>query len=285
MASTERNGANGTADDFPVLHRDTADQATFHAAVWDPVFNHRRPTERVPRAVVKARTAAHVRQAVELAARENCRVSVRSGGHSWAAWSVRDDAVLIDLGGLPGGKTSDAPLDEGISYDPATHVVTKGRMFAGGHCPDVGLGGFLLQGGMGWNCKVRNKPLTTLPEDSWLTVVAELGMGLRVHHRRRCRHRRWKGASLQCGRELGLVLGSARIRSRYYNFMRSSIGTETDPVLGFPAIVTRFHLKTVPLFEMYQSLYIYPISEYRTVQKWVVDVRKQPLSASYTQPR
>ena len=26
--------------------------------------------------------------------------------------------------------------------------------FAGGHCPDVGLGGFLLQGGMGWNCKV-----------------------------------------------------------------------------------------------------------------------------------
>jgi FAD/FMN-containing dehydrogenase len=26
-------------------------------------------------------------------------------------------------------------------------------MFAGGHCPDVGLGGFLLQGGMGWNCK------------------------------------------------------------------------------------------------------------------------------------
>ncbi len=29
-----------------------------------------------------------------------------------------------------------------------------GRFFAGGHCPDVGLGGFLLQGGMGWNCKV-----------------------------------------------------------------------------------------------------------------------------------
>ncbi len=31
-----------------------------------------------------------------------------------------------------------------------------GRFFAGGHCPDVGLGGFLLQGGMGWNCKVSN---------------------------------------------------------------------------------------------------------------------------------
>jgi FAD/FMN-containing dehydrogenase len=29
-----------------------------------------------------------------------------------------------------------------------------GLMFPGGHCPDVGLGGFLLQGGMGWNCRV-----------------------------------------------------------------------------------------------------------------------------------
>jgi hypothetical protein len=24
---------------------------------------------------------------------------------------------------------------------------------AGGHCPTVGIGGFLLQGGMGWNCR------------------------------------------------------------------------------------------------------------------------------------
>jgi FAD/FMN-containing dehydrogenase len=30
----------------------------------------------------------------------------------------------------------------------------EGLMFCGGHCPDVGLGGFLLQGGMGWNCRV-----------------------------------------------------------------------------------------------------------------------------------
>jgi FAD/FMN-containing dehydrogenase len=29
----------------------------------------------------------------------------------------------------------------------------RGRMFPGGHCPSVGLGGFLLQGGQGWNCR------------------------------------------------------------------------------------------------------------------------------------
>lgn len=30
----------------------------------------------------------------------------------------------------------------------------KGLLFRGGHCPDVGLGDFLLQGGMGWVCRV-----------------------------------------------------------------------------------------------------------------------------------
>lgn len=106
----------------------------------------------MPTAVVHAACVAHVRDAVELAARLRCRVSVRSGGHSWAAWSVRHDAVLVDLEGL-----------RELKYDSRTKIVScspsatgemlngflrgQGRMFAGGHCPDVGLGGFLLQGG------------------------------------------------------------------------------------------------------------------------------------------
>lgn len=36
--------------------------------------------------------------------------------------------------------------------------------------------------------------------------------------------------------------------------------------------MTRFHLLTRPLPEMYQSIYIWPISEYRKVLKWVIDV-------------
>lgn len=35
----------------------------------------------------------------------------------------------------------------------------EGRMFPGGHHPHVGLGGFLLQGGMGWNAKVSELSL------------------------------------------------------------------------------------------------------------------------------
>ncbi|WP_230859462.1 hypothetical protein [Actinoplanes aureus] len=57
-----------------------------------------------------------------------------------------------------------------MTYDPETGIATaspavqgglelapflekQGRFFAGGHCPSVGLGGFLLQGGQGWNAR------------------------------------------------------------------------------------------------------------------------------------
>jgi FAD/FMN-containing dehydrogenase len=144
-------------DHLPIVRKDSAEGAIYHEAVFSRVFNQRRPS-RYPRAVIEASSPSHVVEAVKLAIQEDCRVSVRSGGHSWAAWSVRDDAILVDLGNL-----------KSIEYNAETHIATcspsttgrmlnsflaeNGRMFGGGHCPDVGLGGFLLQGGMGWNCK------------------------------------------------------------------------------------------------------------------------------------
>ena len=155
MSQPNGNG-NGTA---LILRRDTTDPETFRDAVWGRVFNYRRDESRQPRAVVIALKLEHVKEAIELAEKESCRVSVRSGGHSWAAWSVRHDVILIDLGEL-----KDLDYDEESKIVSCSPSVTgrvlngflnaKGRVFPGGHCPDVGVGGFLLQGGMGWNCKV-----------------------------------------------------------------------------------------------------------------------------------
>jgi FAD/FMN-containing dehydrogenase len=124
------------------------------------VFNYRRPN-RYPHGVVEATSVQDIVEAVQVAQKKNLRVSIRSGGHSWAAWSVRDNAILIDL-----GKFNFIEYDEAttiVKVSPSTtgkmlgeYLITKGRMFGGGHCPDVGLGGFLLQGGMGWNCKVSH---------------------------------------------------------------------------------------------------------------------------------
>jgi FAD/FMN-containing dehydrogenase len=132
--------------------------AEFEYAAVSRIFNLRRPAQR-PAAVLRAADVADVAAGVRLARAEGLRIAVRAGGHSWAAWSLRDDTLLIDLAAFTG-----------MSYDQATGMVTagpavrggldldpflaeRGRFFAGGHCPTVGLGGFLLQGGMGWNCR------------------------------------------------------------------------------------------------------------------------------------
>jgi len=147
-----------------VVWRDEAGHEEYEAARVGRVFNQRRPT-RLPVAVAEPKDEAEIVQAVKLAISANCRVSVRSGGHSWAAWSVRDETVLIDL-----GKWNHIAFDEHsmvVTVSPSTTgrmlnqlLSERGYMFPGGHCPDVGLGGFLLQGGMGWNCKVPHSSHT-----------------------------------------------------------------------------------------------------------------------------
>jgi FAD/FMN-containing dehydrogenase len=130
----------------------------FEEARVGRVFNARKP-ERQPAGVLLAASEADVVAGVRLARERRLQVSVRAGGHSWAAWSVRDEALLIDLGGL-----NEIELDEEtgiVKASPSTkggaelspYLTERGRMFPGGHCETVGLGGFLLQGGQGWNSR------------------------------------------------------------------------------------------------------------------------------------
>ncbi len=122
------------------------------------VFNARRP-QRFPEAVLFAQDEADVIAAVKMASERGWKIALRSGGHSWAAWSVRDSGLLIDLSRLremelepASGIVRVSPaIQGGMELDP--YLESFGLMFAGGHCPTVGLGGFLLQGGMGWNTR------------------------------------------------------------------------------------------------------------------------------------
>src|SRR5689334_21154144 len=130
----------------------------FDEAVYGRIFNARRP-DRVPAAVALPRSDDDVIAAVQLAREWGLKIAVRSGGHSWAAWSVRDGALLIDMGRM---RSIEYDADTGIAVvNPAVqggHELTPfldahGRMFPGGHCASVGIGGFLLQGGQGWNSR------------------------------------------------------------------------------------------------------------------------------------
>jgi FAD/FMN-containing dehydrogenase len=135
-----------------------ADDPGFEDARVSRIFNQRRPARR-PAAVLRAADVADVAAGVRLARAEGLQVAVRAGGHSWAAWSLREGTLLIDLAAFTGmdydeasGTVTVGPaVRGGADLDP--FLAGRGRFFAGGHCPTVGLGGFLLQGGMGWNCR------------------------------------------------------------------------------------------------------------------------------------
>jgi FAD/FMN-containing dehydrogenase len=113
----------------------------------DRVFNRRLPS-RFPLAIAHPNSENDVVEAVRIAEQLDIKISVRSGGHSWPVWSVRNDAILIDLGGMNSIEYEDStgivrvgPATTGESLN--RFLQTKGRMFNSGHCPTVGLGGFL----------------------------------------------------------------------------------------------------------------------------------------------
>lgn len=217
-----------------------AEDPGFGEAVLGRVFNGRRPSRR-PDAVLFAESEQDIIDGVRLAAGEGWQVAVRSGGHSWAAWSVREGGLLIDLGGW-----------QHLEYDGATGIVTaspsikggevlspflesRGRFFPGGHCPTVGIGGFLLQGGQGWNQRGNGWGAEYVVAVDVVTADGEL-----VH-------------------------ADATENSDLYWAARGA-----GP--SFPGVVTRFHLRTVPLFGgLSHTVHVYRHDDFTEVMTWLYE--------------
>ena len=156
--------------------------ADYEDARLSRVFNKRAPN-RFPQAIVKAHDESSIIAAVKLAIEKHWHIAVRAGGHSFPVWSLHDDSILIDLGDFKkleiDQHSRTAKVSPSIRSQDLNDVLIEnyGLMFPSSHCPDVGLGGFLLQGGMGWNCRVYCSSLvyySSLSTDSRI----ELGLGL-----------------------------------------------------------------------------------------------------------
>src|SRR5690348_11603192 len=107
------------------------------------VYNVRRP-DRYPAAVLVAESEDDVVEGVRLARARGCKVAICAGGHSFPAWSLRDDALVIDLGGCK-ETTIDASTNV-VSVTPSvsaaelnTYLSGYGRFFTTADCPSVGL--------------------------------------------------------------------------------------------------------------------------------------------------
>jgi FAD/FMN-containing dehydrogenase len=215
------------------------DDPGFEAACFGRMFNARRPRERVPAAVLEAESEQDVIDGVALARERGWQVSVRAGGHSWAGWSVRDDALLIDLGAMremewDGEVATARPAVRG-GTELAPFLAGHDRMFTGGHCESVGIGGFLLQGGQGWNSRRLGWGCENVLAVDVVTADGEL------------------------------VCADATQNEDLYWAVRGA-----GP--GFFGVVTRFHLRTDPLTPMWHDTRVFRLDDLEPLLEFMHDV-------------
>jgi FAD/FMN-containing dehydrogenase len=216
-------------------------EAGYEEARRGHMWNARVPA-RHPDVVVQAGSERDVVAAVGMAKREGLRIAMRSGGHSWSANFLRDGGMLLDLGRLQEWSINipakTAWVRPGvIGTDLNRALKAHGLFFPTGHCTSVGLGGFLLQGGFGWNSRLWGPACASVTAIDVVTADGEL-----VH-------------------------ADASQNSDLYWAARGA-----GP--GFFGAVTRFHLALKPRPKiMMNSTYLYPISVMDEVYTWAAEIR------------
>ena len=150
MSTLNRNVAKG---DIVFRRHSAGYEAARRATMWNA-----RVPDRYPEVIVKARDVYDVVAAVRMAKREALRLTVRSGGHSWAGNHVRDGGLLLDLSALQDVTVDKENLRATTGPGRAGHELCEllgkqGLFFPAGHCKGVCVGGYLLQGGFGWNSR------------------------------------------------------------------------------------------------------------------------------------
>ncbi len=105
------------------------------------------------------------------------RVGIRSGGHSWVGNGVRDGGLLLSRAAghhrRPGRRVAS------FSRRPRARDLLSPRarsVLPTGHAPTVGIGGFILGGGYGWNSRHLGPACLSI-----LAVDAVLADGSLVH--------------------------------------------------------------------------------------------------------
>jgi hypothetical protein len=132
--------------------------AGFETARRETVWNGLLP-KRFPDVIVEARDIDDVIASIRYAKEYGHQVGVRSGGHSWAASHLRDGGLLLDVSRLDhctldrDRKTADVGPGKVASVF-AAELESQGLFLPTGHCEGICLGGYLVQGGYGWNSKV-----------------------------------------------------------------------------------------------------------------------------------
>jgi FAD/FMN-containing dehydrogenase len=212
----------------------------YEQARLDAVWNARKP-ERHPDAILIAHSDQDVVEGVRLARQQGWPVGIRSGGHSWVGNGIRDGGLLIDLSRLTGidvdpaaGTVAVRPAMRGPEIN--ARLAEHGLFFPTGHAPTVGIGGFILGGGYGWNSRT------------------------------------WGPACLSI-RAIDVVLADGELVHADDENHPDLLWAARGSGPGFFGIVTRFHLQAYPKYErILRSTYAYPLSARDEVLSWTYDL-------------
>jgi FAD/FMN-containing dehydrogenase len=114
----------------------------------DTLFDGHRPA-----AVATCANPADVQACLEVAHAAGLPAAARSGGHSYAGYSVPDGGLVLDvtpMSGVQVGADGTAEVGAGTRLtDLYAGVAAAGRAVPAGSCPTVGVAGFTLGGGIG----------------------------------------------------------------------------------------------------------------------------------------
>jgi FAD/FMN-containing dehydrogenase len=202
------------------------------------VWQQRKPSRRPP-LIVQASNETDVIEAVRFARRNGLKVAVRTGGRSvWASF-MRDTGLLIDVSQLT--RSSFNRDDRSAVVQPAlwgSHLIERaapyGLAFPVAHCAQVGLGGYLVGGGLGLN------------HDAWGTMA--------------CFNIR--GADVVTARG-ELISIDAKHNADLYWALRGA-----GP--GFPGIVTKLQLALRARPLVLASVYTLPLARAAEAAEWIL---------------
>lgn len=212
----------------------------YEQARREAVWNARTPP-RYPDLIVQAASERDLLTAVRLARAEGMKVGVRSGGHSWAGNHVRDGGMLLDVSRLSSisldAEAMTAVVGPGcLGNELLALLAEQDLFFPVGHCPGVALGGYLLQGGFGWNGRVHGPACMSVEAIDVVTADGEL------------------------------VRASADEHPDLFWAARGS-----GP--GFFGVVARFHLRLYPRPQhVANGVFLYPIDCLEEVFRWVHEI-------------
>ena len=218
-----------------VWRADADYEATRRRMVW----NERIP-DRFPDVIVSVTSDADVIEAVKLARSRGLRISIRAGGHSWIATSLRDGGMLIDLSQLNGvtvdAAARTATAEPAIKNTELVAALAQHELaFPAGHCPTVAIGGYLLACGQGWN------------QGGW---------------------------GIACSNVLAIDLVNAdgELITADPQHNPDLLWAARGGGPGFPGVILRYHLRLYPMPKMImQCIYVYPLELIDAIVPWLAE--------------